>query len=168
MIDSPELVPCIGCGALVPPQPGPTHRYMESSPGCWAIYGQVLAREYSDISYAAVHRLTVDAYAVQHPGKPSPQSIQSVGVHLLRLCLIIERAYSDEAAAKAMPLLSQQKRSFHWLTPPPTVGEKTVLDVWHAGDPGAHIEAVREWARSAWQAWSPHHQQVREWLPRGV
>ena len=75
-------IPCIGCGALVPQQDGPTHRYMESSPGCWAIYCEVLAQEYSDIAFATAHRLTVDAYAVQHPGTPSPQSIQSIGVHL--------------------------------------------------------------------------------------
>ena len=86
---------------MVPNQSGPTHRYMESLPGCWAIYGEVLAREYSDLAYAAVHRLTVDAYAVQHPGQPSPQSIQSVGVHLLRLCLILEHGFSAAAAAVA-------------------------------------------------------------------
>ena len=163
-----NVIRCVGCGALVPDQIGPTHRYMESSPGCWAIYGQVLAREYSDLSYAAAHRLTVDAYAVQHPGKSSPQSIQSVGVHLLRLCLIFERSYGDEAAARAMPLLSQQKRSFHWLIPPESLGEKTVLDVWNAGDATAHTKAVKEWAHTAWQAWSPHHVQVRDWLPQGV
>lgn len=44
-------VACIGCGAMFADQEGPTHRYMESSPGCWAVYGEVVAREYSDLSY---------------------------------------------------------------------------------------------------------------------
>ena len=78
---------CPGCGALFEERAGPTHRYMESSPACWAAYGEVLAREYSDQAFYAVHRMSVDTYAVQHPGQPSPQTIQSVAVHLIRLCL---------------------------------------------------------------------------------
>jgi hypothetical protein len=166
-ISEPRIA-CIGCGALVPEQPGPTHRYLESSPGCWAIYGEVLAREYSDPAFMAIHRLTVDTYAVQHPGTPSPQSIQSVGVHLLRLCLILERGFTDAAAAKAMPELARQKHSFHWLTPPASLGDKTVLHVWNARGATEHTQAVWEWARSAWQAWSPHHEQVKRWLPKGL
>jgi Family of unknown function (DUF5946) len=47
------LVPCLGCGALVPDSdgPGPTHAYMLASPGCWALYGEVSSREYSDLAY---------------------------------------------------------------------------------------------------------------------
>ena len=159
---------CIGCGALVPQQDGPTHRYMESSPGCWAIYCEVLAHEYSDIAFATAHRLTVDAYAVQHPGTPSPQSIQSIGVHLLRLCLILECGFTDAAAAKAMPILSRQKASFHWLDPPESLGDKTVLHVWKANGAAEHTQAVWDWARSAWKAWTPHHEQVKRWLPRSL
>jgi Family of unknown function (DUF5946) len=150
----------------VPHTDGPTHVYMEASPGCWAMYGEVLAREYSNPAYMAVHRLTVDSYAVQHPGSPSPQTIQSVGIHLLRLFLILERGYSDAAAAKAMPVLSRHKRSFHWLTPPQSLGSKTALDVWRCETAAQHAEAVREWARSAWLAWSPHHEQIRQWCPQ--
>jgi hypothetical protein len=64
-------VACVGCGAIFEDREGPTHRYTESSPACWAAYGEVVAREYSDSSYAALHGLTVDAYAVQHPGPGS-------------------------------------------------------------------------------------------------
>ena len=76
--------PCAGCGALVPVTDGPTHPYIGASPGCWAIYGEVLAREYGEYAYPPVHRLTVDAYAAQHPGVPSRRSIQSVAIHLRR------------------------------------------------------------------------------------
>lgn len=93
-------VGCFSCGALVPQTAGPTHRYMESSPGCWSVYGEVLVREYTDALYASLHRLTVDAYAVQHPGRPSPQSIQSVAVHLISLCLILDRGGAPAARAR--------------------------------------------------------------------
>ena len=116
----------------------------------------------------AIHRLTVDTYAVQHPGTPSPQSIQSVGVHLLRLYVILERGFTDAAAAKVMPALTRQKRLFHWLTPPKSLGDKTVLHVWNARGATEHTQAVWEWARSAWTAWSPHHEQVKRWLPEGL
>ena len=50
---------------------GPTHPYYGCSPACWARYGEVLAREFQDPAYFGLHQLTVDAYAVQHPGSRS-------------------------------------------------------------------------------------------------
>jgi len=93
---------------------GPTHRYMESSPGCWAVYGEVLAREYGDISYASLHRLTVDAYSVQHPGQPSPQSTQSVALHLMSLCLVLERGVEPARATAFLQAAAEPKGQFVW------------------------------------------------------
>ena len=53
----------------------------------------MIAREYSEPALGDIHRLTVDAYAAQHPGRPSPQSMKSVGVHLIRLCLAVEQGF---------------------------------------------------------------------------
>ncbi len=72
----PDLVPCVGCHALVADTDGPTHPYFGASPGCWASY--------------AAWPLAVDAYAVQHPGLPERRASQSVWVHLVSLCLIVE------------------------------------------------------------------------------
>jgi len=162
-----NLVTCIGCGGLFPEMDGPTHRYMESSPGCWAAYGDVLAREYSDPAYAKTHRLTVDAYAVQHPGRPSPQSIQSVALHLTRLCLLLECGLEMSRANDAMLKATESKKKFVWLLPPPTRGAVTVADVHEANNLQEHVTRVRQWAESAWQAWSLHHSQIRAWLPAG-
>ena len=123
---------------------GPTHRYMESSPGCWSVYGEVLAREYSDPAYAAAHRQTVDAFAVQHPGQPSPQSIHSVGVHLIRLCLILECGFSDIASGHAMEVIASRKSMLHWLTPPDSTGAVTAIDVWRTSGLHEHVTAVRD------------------------
>jgi hypothetical protein len=165
IIHTREFVPCIGCGGLVPAMDGPTHRYMESSPGCWSVYGEVLAREYSDPAHAVAHRQTVDAFAVQHPGQPSPQSIQSVGVHLIRLCLILENGFSDAAAGDAMEVLASRTAMLRWLTPAHSMGDVTAVDVWKTSGPQEHTKAVRHWARAAWQAWALHHEQVRRWVP---
>jgi len=156
---------CIGCGGVVPQMDGPTHRYMESSPGCWQVYGQVLAREYSDRAFGALHRLTVDSYAVQHPGRPSPQTIQSVCVHLISLCLVLERGLAAAYATRVMAAATKAKERFHWLTPPTSLGVVTVSDVVGATTPPEHEERVRAWAEAAWSAWAEHHATVRGWVP---
>ena len=137
---------------------------MASSPGCWAVYGQVLAREYGDASYRDVRRLSVDAYAVQHPGGRDRQSIQSVGLHLVRLCLLLEQGLHPDKANTVMSRTARSKEELVWLAPPASLGAFTAADVAVAGTTMEHKAAVRAWARAAWDAWAPHHEQVRSWL----
>ena len=158
---------CFSCGGEFPDIEGATHRYMRSSPGCWAVYGEVLAREYGNPGYFGVHRLTVDAYAVQHPGSTDRQSLQSVGLHLVRLCLFLEHGLQEARANEAMLEASKNKRDFVWLKPPETFGELTAADVAKAGDAVEHKRLVRAWAQSAWNAWSDHHATIKAWLPVG-
>ena len=155
---------CPGCGVLLPETDGPVHAYIESSPACWAIYGEVLARQYSDPALMVMNRLTVDAYAVQHPGRPSRQSMQSVGVHLVSLQLMLELNVSPEEATHAIDRLITST-TFTWLEPPASKGELSVADVYQTTSTQQHVERVRVWARSAWEAWSAHHRQVRSWGP---
>jgi len=136
---------------------------MESSPGCWAAYGEILAREYSDPAYGRLHRLTVDAYAVQHPGQANPQAIQSVALHLVSLCLVLERASSAEEARRSLGAGTRRKGHYTWLSRPGSMGAVTVADVQSAQSPDAHLAWVRKWADSAWQAWVAHHDTVRAW-----
>ncbi|MCF6326210.1 MAG: DUF5946 family protein [Devosiaceae bacterium] len=159
-----EKLACFACGGTFADTEGPVHAYMASSPGCWAAFGQVLAREYSDTTYFDVHRLSVDAYAVQHPGIPSKQTIGSVGVHLVRLCLFHEYSLSPERANDVMIKVSKNKGNFVWLEPPSALGEITVADVAMASSVEQHKTLVRAWAKGAWEAWSPHHSQVRQWI----
>lgn len=158
---------CMGCGGSFADSVGPTHRYLESSPGCWAVFGEVLAREYSEPAYLRVHRLTVDAYAVQHPGQPSPQCIQSVAVHLISLCLVLEHGIEMARATSAIQAAVEHKERYIWLTPPPSLGSITVADIHRAQDAAEHEKLVRAWAESAWTAWSPHHATIQNWLPPG-
>jgi len=158
---------CMWCKGVFPEENGPTHRYMESTPGCWAAYGRVLAREYEDQRYFAVHRLTVDAYAVQHPGVPGKQSIQSVAVHLIRLCLVLEQELPPEKANDAMLAAAKHKARYHWLEPATFLGPLTVADVEAASGVEEHSSMVRRWAEQMWQVWSPHHSTVRAWANVG-
>jgi hypothetical protein len=139
------------------------HTYVGSAPGCWLLYSEVLAREYGDFRFTPAHQLTVDAYAVQHPGVPERRSAQSVAIHLVGLCLSLERCRGPAELPRLRQRLARPKRVFPWLAPPPSVGELTVVDVHGAGTPEAHRAVVDRWARSAWEAWSLHHAQVRAW-----
>ena len=160
-----QLIRCVGCGGLVPQMDGPTHRYMESSPGCWHVYGKVLSREYSDPAFGVLHRLTVDSYAVQHPGRPGAQAIRSVCVHLISLCLVLERGLALAYATRVMGATTRTKERFFWLTPPKSLGEVTVSDVAEVATPFEHEKRVRAWAQAAWSAWAEHHATVRAWVP---
>ena len=149
-------VRCVGCGALVPQSPGPTHRYIGASPGCWAIYGAVQVRGYEDARFA-LRQTGVDAYAAQHPGTPSPQAIQSVTVHLISLCLQLEHGYTPEQGRAAIQRAVQHKAAFVWLDPPPSLGAVTILDVQAARDPAEFADVLRRWA----QAGRPGHPTTR-------
>jgi len=160
-----DLEKCPGCGAEFPPFSGATHPYMLSSARCWAAFGAVLAREYSDPGLFDVHRLSVDAYAVQHPGNQSSRpALQSVGLHLARLTLQLERGLSPERANAAMVQLAEYKARFHWLEPPGSLGTITVAQVSPLLEPAAHAAAVRAWARAALDAWQPHRPTIERWL----
>lgn len=131
----------------------------------------MLAREYSDQERWPVHRMTVDTYAVQHPGTPSPQSIQSVAIHLVRLHLALERGLEPAAAnavmqraagdgGKPSPLAGHTR----WLDPPAALQQTvTAVDVHRAADAAEHRAAVERWAAAVWDAWRDHHAVVREW-----
>src|SRR5689334_8865642 len=152
-----NLKSCFSCGALVPDIDGPTHKYLLSSPGCWALYGEILVRDYKEYHYPAVHRAVVDTYAVQHPGKPMRQSIQSVAVHLIGLYLFVEKRMDAKKITQAIGHATQFSDRFVWLDPPTNLGTITVADVAKATTFEEYDHLAREWAKSAWEVWSIHH-----------
>jgi hypothetical protein len=160
-------VSCYGCGALVRDLPGLPHPYIGAVAGCWEVYGEILAREYGDYGYPVrPHRLTVDTYAVQHPGTPGRQSIQSVNGHLVSLYLVLERGMEGAQATAALARVLRHADQFTWLAPPTPNGRLTVLDVVRAADAAEHAALVEQWAREVWAAWAPHHPTIRGYVAR--
>ena len=102
MAASTEAVACVGCGAVLSAPDGPTHGYLGVSPGCCAVYGEVLAKHYSDYRLGPLHRLTVDAYSVQHPGNRERRTIKSVAGHLIGLYVTLERGYDSARSLRAI------------------------------------------------------------------
>lgn len=164
---NPHLEPCVGCGALFPPADGPIHRYMTSSPGCWAAFGEILQRFYGTEAAEDAHRISVDAYAVQHPGTPNPQAIQSVTGHLVNLCLMFEYKVSDPAWRRGMiKSITRYSDQFVWLEPPEQNGIITVADLLPISDIHALHQHSVEWARSIWDSWHVHHPVIRQWAAK--
>jgi hypothetical protein len=156
--------PCPGCGLVLPEYGGPTHPYVGASAACWAVYGELLAREYGELGYPECHRLTVDAYAVQHPGHRERRSIQSLGTHLGGLYLMLERGMDGPGATALKNRVLATNPSFRWLNPPANHDGLTVMDVLHRDRTEQHCDAVERWARSVWDAWELHHETVRDWV----
>ncbi len=152
-----ERIRCLGCGGLVSASSGPTHRYIGASPGCWALYGELLGGGLPD----RLSTLAVDAYAVQHPGVPGPQSIQSVWVHLIALHLVLDEGWPAEQAVRLRSAAADACRGWAWLPEPASRGAVTVADVVAVGraERGRVVEA---WVRGAWESWARHHAAVRE------
>ncbi len=159
---SSSLERCCGCGSLLPASDGPTHAYMTSSPACWAAFNTVMEREYSNPELMSVHRLSVDAWAVQHPGDGSRRAIQSVGLHLARLMVQIEDGSSGDPANAAMLRFAARKAELPEL-PPRAAYRMTVADVVGAFEPDAHRTAVRQWAEATWLDWQDQHDFIRGW-----
>ena len=167
MTSPTDVSACPGCGLVLVVRAAPTHPYIGASPACWALYGEVLAREYGDPNYSRLHQVTVDTYAVQHPGVPERRSIQSVAMHLITLCLVLEDGADPREGPKLHKRLVRWP-GFHWLEPPTPNGQITICDVLQARTSAEHERVVDAWASDVWAAWEHHHATVRDWIAQGL
>ncbi len=155
---------CPDCGVTFPAIDGPTHKYLGGSPSCWNAFNEVLAREFQDPAYFAVHRLTVDAYTTQHPGDQSDRRArQSVNIHLTALYLLIEEQADYQTAINSLKTLANShKDKFFELQPPsPSDYKITINDIKNTTSANDHCAMVREWAQHVWLCWQEHHSTAR-------
>lgn len=155
------LAACPGCGELLPYHDGPTHAVVGASPACWKLFTRLSSDPFSRGPNTRLRRLVIASYVAQHPGTPHHRSIQSVAVHLMALCILLEREDAPQSAAVAP---TRRGSALRWLQPPDFKRTMTAADV-VAGGPGEeYAGAVEAWAQSVWKAWRPHHATVRAWL----
>ena len=133
---------------------------MLASPGCWAAYSGMLAGGVGGPWPPPHGALTVDAYAVQHPGVPNPRATQSVWVHLIALHLVLEGGWPTTQLVRVRRLGADSSRRWTWLEPPASMGSVTAIDVVRAAPEGSG-EVVRAWVEGAWAAWTTHHGAIR-------
>ena len=154
---------CPGCGLLLPACTGPTHAYVGASPACWELYQGISAGRDLRETGARLRRLVGDTYAAQHPGAHDRRALQSVAVHLMGLCVLLEGNGEDRRLTPVLGRMPPRRTlDLHWLTPPSPNGRLTIADVVASGP--EHGPSVEAWAKDVWRAWAPHHETVRGWL----
>ena len=137
---------CEDCGAVLE----------EGRAGCLRIFEEIIARDFSDYRYGRTHRLTVDAYALQHPDRYM-RSVKSFAAHLTGMCAALE---SEDASAvnrlvqKWLSTNPQIEKPAHL---PQRRGDLNITYIHSAPDADEHVKRVSEWARDVWGAWAEHH-----------
>jgi hypothetical protein len=112
-----------------------------------------------------LRRLLTDAYMVQHPGVPERRAIQSVGVHLVGLYLVLERGLPPADLSAALQRVLVKPPAWRWLEPPDPNGVLTFASLKAAAEqPRPALDAAIEaYVRGVWAAWEPHRGQVAAW-----
>lgn len=146
---------CPHCGA----------RDVEGEEGCNSLFREVVGREFSRPELFRLHRLTVDAYSLQHPDQYM-KSAKSAAAHLAGMCWAME-GEDDPTVSIALSRFLDGTPKVNRPEPVPPAGfrgDMTILDVLSAPDSAEHIRRVKEWARLAWESWAEHHSQARVWV----
>lgn len=95
--------------------------------------------------------MTVDAYALQHPGDLTDRRCsQSVSLHYTSLYLVFEKGWANEKATDAIKALASRK--FEEITKDIPKFSVTLADVLREGEQ-RHEVAVRTWARHSFDVW---------------
>lgn len=89
---------CASCGLVV----------AGGTEGCQRLFETIGLREYEDMRLARYHRIVVDVYALQHPGRYG-RSAKSFAAHLTGLCAWLE----NETNSRSVNALVQR-----WLSGP--------------------------------------------------
>ncbi len=159
-------VACPQCGAVCDDAAGgPVHPYLVSSPGCWAAFGALQADEMARFGYPPVHGLAVDAYAASHGGDGSQRrDRQSVCIHLMALCAVLERGETPGGRIALLQRLTARKLPWPHLRRPEGVPALSHQHMAGAADLDAYSGRGRAWAAAVWSFWSPRQPQVRAML----
>jgi hypothetical protein len=137
---------CEDCGAVV----------AEGKAGCLKLFEEILAKEFSDYRYGKIHRLTVDAYSLQHPDVYM-RSGKSFAAHLTGIYAALESEDALAVNQTVQKWLSTNPKIDKAARLPEQRGNLTITFIHSAVDADDHSKRVREWAREVWSAWSEHH-----------
>jgi len=146
---------CPDCGAAL----------LEGTAGCQRIFEEILAREFGDFRYGRIHRMTVDAYSLQHPDKYM-RSGKSFVAHLTGICAALERENARAINGSVQKWLSMNPEVDKPQHLPELRGALTITYVRGAADAEEHVKRVKEWAIDVWESWSEHHDLARRLIEK--
>ncbi len=151
---------CPACGFSAPDTDDPTHAYMSPSAACWAMYGEVLAREFSDADYYRSHRLLTDAYCAQHSIGPDRRARQSIHIHLAGLILHYHDGVSGPEIVRFLKTAARRS-DFPRISAPAPDGSVTIEQIYAAGNADEHASAVDAYASKVLAFWEHEHPRIR-------
>lgn len=106
-----------------------------------------------------IHQHLVDAYGAQHV-RPSRSTI-GAAFALAGLYLAVERGFTGRQVQKLHMLMGNRSKVWPRFVPPNEVGPRTVADVVTVEPGPARDQALIDWCRSVWNAWSRDQDRVR-------
>lgn len=132
--------------------------------GCRALFDKLTEPQFSDRELGPALRLMVDAYSLQHP-EEFMRSSKSAAAHLSAMCWSMERGRSSRLPAPLKAWVDGP-RTYPCVPPPPSGarGALSLLALVGATDAVDHDRRALAWAESAWEAWSAHWPQARDWV----
>jgi hypothetical protein len=160
---TPLLEVCPGCGDPLPVIDGAVHAYVGASSACWTRFAELSAT--LPAAGTPLRRLVTDAFMVQHPGVPERRAIQSVGVHLVALYLVLERGLPPDDLSTTLQRGLARAPAWRWLEPPVPNGTLTIGDVGAAAsrpEPELRV-AIEAYVLGVWSAWAAHREVIMRW-----
>jgi len=145
----------------------PPHAYVPAVAGCWALFGEVQADEMTRFRYPDAHAIVVDAYMASHPGDGTDRrEAQSVVVHLVGLCGLIERGWDSTRSRAALRTVVSRKDALPILQPWAVPSATNIHSMVGARDLEDYEQRARTWASDVWDAWTAEHDTIRALLPQ--
>ena len=91
--------------------------------------------------------------------------MQSVGVHLVGLYLVLERGLRPADLSATLQRLLARPPAWRWLDPPEPNGTLTIASLEAAAaEPAPALDrAIDAYVRGVWDAWSRYREQVADW-----
>lgn len=131
---------------------------------CQLIFDEILALEFGDYRHARLHRLTVDAYSLQHPAKYM-RSGKSYAPHLTGMHAALVDGDADSINKVVQKWLSSNPKIARPGNPPgKNRGDLNISHLKNAYDPDDHLRRVQEWAESIWPSWRDYHRFAKKWI----
>ncbi len=154
---------CPGCHLELPATGLEPSRWGAASPECELLYGELIGFEMSHLAQLGrFHQLSVDAYGAQHPATEG--SGIRLAYSLVGLLLALDRDDNGLQVRTFHQRMGKPQPNWPTFVAPPTRGLLTARDVVEAGarkdSISGHAEAIQQWAKSVWMAWSAERPRV--------
>lgn len=162
-----DKIQCPSCGLSHPALGLPRPRSLRASGECQAASSQVLSAFYSP-ALVSHRQYVVDAYACTHPDNTTRLGVQTTALCLMTLDLYLEcgQPVADGSAMHQEMMLSHP--DFFTSLDIPLLQHLPTYQLFEEVPETHYASLARSWAEQVWQAWTPHHSQIRAWNLRLV